>query len=117
MCNLYNTILCALCTVQVRSDEVLLLQLQVSVRTPFSRQHRHRAARSSGALAPSQVAQPSPRSSDIGKAQIVDQIKFEFQNFANKSAERFFVLHKMAGRRTAVTSGTLRSPSPGLPAD
>ena len=23
----------------------------------------------------------------------------------------------MAGRRTAVTSGTLRSPSPGLPAD
>ena len=30
---------------------------------------------------------------------------------------RFYVLHDMAGRRTAVTSGALRSPSPGLPAD
>ena len=60
MCNLYCTILYS-CTVQVRSDEVLLLQLQVSVRTPISRQHRHRAAWSSGALVPSQVVQPSPR--------------------------------------------------------
>ena len=122
-----------MCTVQVRSDEILLLQLQVSVRTPLSRQHRHRAARSSGALLPSQVAQPSLK---WGTCRIGSYRKFNLWKVAklklltksnlnsktllhNKSAESKIlrILHKMAGRRTAVTSGALRSPSPGLSAD
>ena len=59
---------------------------------------------------------PQVQSLKSGKAQIVNQIKF--LHFGKKVQKvRFCVLHDMAGRRTAVTSGALRSSSPGLPSD